>query len=219
MELTESYWIYALGFFAQALFGTRQLVQLYHAEKKGRVVSPTIFWQISLLASFLFLVYGIIRNDLVIVFGQTISYFIYIRNLQLKNHWKEIPLPARTLLTLLPFIAIGWTLQASENAFALFKQSDLTDPVILMGGLGQLLLNFRYLYQWLYSERLKMSVLPLGFWIISIIASLFIVRYALYVTPTKSIDPVLLVAQSLGMVVYIRNIMIHYKSRTVTASR
>ncbi len=43
-----------------------------------------------------------------------------------------------------------------------------------------------------------MSVLPLGFWIISIIASLFIVRYALYVTPTKTIDPVLLVAQKFG---------------------
>jgi lipid-A-disaccharide synthase-like uncharacterized protein len=116
-------------------------------------------------------------------------------------------------------MAIAWTLQGNDDPLALFRQSDLTDPIILMGGLGQLLLNFRYLYQWLYSERLKMSVLPLGFWIISIIASLFIVRYAIYVTPTKTIDPVLLVAQSLGMVVYVRNIMIHYKSRTVTAPR
>ncbi len=85
MELTESYWIYALGFFAQALFGTRQLVQLYHAEKKDvlyhqRSSGRSVYW---LRSSFW--VYGIIRNDLVIVFGQTISYFIYIRNLQLKK--------------------------------------------------------------------------------------------------------------------------------------
>lgn len=219
MELTESYWIYALGFFAQALFGTRQVVQLYHAEKKGRVVSPTIFWQLSLLASFLFLMYGIIRNDIVIVFGQTLSYFIYIRNLQLKNSWRQIPFAARVVLTLLPFLAIAWTIGRDNDALALFTNSDMSDPVVLLGGVGQLMLNFRYLYQWYHSERQRMSILPLGFWIISIVASLFIVRYAVYVTPTKTFDPVLLVAQSLGMLVYIRNIMIHYKSRTVAVSR
>ncbi|MBA4055789.1 MAG: hypothetical protein C0490_13820, partial [Marivirga sp.] len=49
MEFFQTYWIFALGFFAQALFGTRLLVQWFHSEKQGKIVSPTIFWQISLV--------------------------------------------------------------------------------------------------------------------------------------------------------------------------
>jgi lipid-A-disaccharide synthase-like uncharacterized protein len=213
MELTEKYWVYALGFFAQALFGTRLLVQLFHTERKGKVVSPTIFWQISLIASFLFLTYGIIRNDFVIILGQTINYFIYIRNLQLKNDWRKIPLALRIILTSLPFIAFAYTfLGNTESLNTLLAKNDLTDPVIVIGSIGQLLLNFRFIYQWYYSEKHRTSILPLGFWIISTIASLMIIRYAVYVTDHKSIDPVLLVAQSMGIVVYLRNVFIHFKS-------
>src|SRR4051812_40281662 len=90
MIFLQKYGIYALGFFAQSIFGARLLVQLFLSEKKGKVVSPTIFWQLSLVASFLFSIYGILRNDFVIILGQTLSYFIYIRNLQLKNDWAKI---------------------------------------------------------------------------------------------------------------------------------
>jgi lipid-A-disaccharide synthase-like uncharacterized protein len=215
----ENYWIYALGFFAQALFGTRLLVQLFHTERKGKVVSPTIFWQISLIASFLFLIYGIIRNDFVIILGQTINYFIYIRNLQLKNEWTKIPAALRALLFSLPFIAFAWTFIGNHDSVNnLFSKNDLTDPVIVMGSIGQLLLNFRFIYQWFYSEKHKTSVLPLGFWIISTIASILIIRYALYVTPLKTIDPVLLVAQSMGIIVYVRNIFVHFKTKPTAAA-
>jgi len=54
MEVISKYGIYGLGFFAQSLFGARLVVQLFLSEKKGKVVSPTIFWQLSLMASFLF---------------------------------------------------------------------------------------------------------------------------------------------------------------------
>src|SRR5690554_847913 len=104
----HNYWLYALGFFAQGLFGARLLVQLFHSERQGKVVSPTIFWQLSLIASFLFLIYGFLRQDFVIILGQTLSYFIYIRNLQLKNQWLKIPVLFRGLLMTLPFIAFGW---------------------------------------------------------------------------------------------------------------
>jgi lipid-A-disaccharide synthase-like uncharacterized protein len=215
----ENYWIYALGFFAQALFGTRLLVQLFHTERKGKVVSPAIFWQISLIASFLFLTYGIIRNDFVIILGQTINYFIYIRNLQLKNEWTKIPVALRALLMSLPFIAFAWTFAGNKDSLAnLFVKNDLTDPVIVLGSIGQLLLNFRFIYQWYHSEKQKTSMLPLGFWIISTVASILIIRYALYVTPMKTIDPVLLVAQSMGIVVYVRNIVVHFKSKRTTAA-
>ena len=73
MEFIQKYWIYGLGFFAQSMFGVRLIVQLFHSERKGKIVSPTIFWQISLFASFLFLIYGVLRDDIIIILGQTVS--------------------------------------------------------------------------------------------------------------------------------------------------
>jgi lipid-A-disaccharide synthase-like uncharacterized protein len=213
MELISKYGIYALGFFAQSIFGARLIVQLFISEKKGRVVSPTIFWQLSLLASFLFLIYGIIRNDFVIILGQTLSYFIYIRNLQLKNNWKEIPSALRMLLFSLPVLAIAYvSFFAKGKVDLILSNTDLTNPIIFMGAIGQLMLNFRFIYQWYHSEKNKDSILPLGFWVISSFASVMILTYATY-----RIDPVLLVAQSMGIVVYLRNIFIFFKAKRAVA--
>jgi lipid-A-disaccharide synthase-like uncharacterized protein len=204
MEFIQKYGIYGLGFFAQSIFGARLIVQLFISEKKGKVVSPTIFWQLSLIASFLFLIYGIIRNDLVIIFGQTLSYFIYVRNLQLKNNWKEIPFAVRSVLIALPFLAISYVIFGdSKKLDTIFSNNDFTNPIIVIGAIGQLLLNVRFIYQWIYSEKQKDSMLPLGFWIISTCASVMILAYATY-----RVDPVLLVAQGMGIFVYIRNIFI-----------
>lgn len=212
MEFFQKYWIYGLGFFAQALFGTRLLVQLFHSERQGKVASPTIFWQISLFASFLFLVYGILRDDFVIILGQTLSYFIYIRNLQLKDNWRQVALPFRSILLILPFAAFSWTLLGSQEKFAtMLSKNDLFNPIIILGSIGQLMLGLRFVYQWYYSEKQKTSVLPLGFWLISVAASVLILRYALYKT-----DPVLLVSQGMGMFVYVRNIMMHFRTKPGT---
>jgi len=209
MEFIEKYWIYGLGFFAQSMFGARLIVQLFHSERKGKIVSPTIFWQISLFASFLFLIYGVLRDDIIIILGQTLSYFIYIRNLQLKNEWTKINLPLRILLFSLPGLTFLWILLASKAHFnSIFSQGDLYHPILLMGAIGQLMLNFRFIYQWYFSEKHNTSVLPLGFWIISTIGSVLILVYASY-----RLDPVLLVAQGMGIFVYVRNIIIHTKSQ------
>lgn len=208
MEFIEKYWIYALGFLAQSLFGIRLIVQLFHSERQGKIVSPTIFWQISLLASFMFLIYGILRNDIVIILGQTLSYFIYIRNLQLKNEWSKIALSLRIVLFSLPILAFGWVTLASKDQFhEILSKSDFSHPMLLLGAIGQLMLNFRFVYQWYYSEKHSTSILPFGFWIMSALASVFILVYAIY-----RLDPVLLVAQGMGIFVYVRNILIYFKS-------
>jgi lipid-A-disaccharide synthase-like uncharacterized protein len=83
-----------------------------------------------------------------------------------------------------------------------------TDPVLLIGGIGQLLLNLRYLYQWYYSEQANESLLPLGFWLISAVASIMVVYYGF-----NRLDPVLLIAQSMGFVAYLRNIYLSLSDR------
>ena len=213
MEFLEKYWIYALGFFAQSLFGTRLIAQLILSEKKGKVVSPAIYWQLGVMGSFLFLIYGIIRNDLVIIFGQSLSYFIYIRNLQLKNLWTVIPGPVRILLWAMPVFALGWILLENEKLSGIYANSNLADPIIAIGAIGQLLLNFRYVYQWIYSEKKNESVLPIGFWIISAAASAMVIGYSWFRN-----DPVLLVSQGMAIFVYLRNIFLHWRPRNAAPS-
>lgn len=213
MEFVLKYWIIGLGFLAQSMFGMRQLVQLVQTERARRVMSPVLFWQLSLVGSFLFLIYGVLRNDIVIILGQFLSFFIYIRNLQLKGAWKSIPLMARAVLVSLPLGLVMVTfLIFPEKLPAILSNNSFADPLLVMGAFGQLMLNFRFIYQWYYSEKHKTSLLPLGFWLISAGASIMIILYGL-----QKEDIVLLVAQSLGIFVYTRNIIVHFRSRLVLA--
>ncbi|QLH33449.1 MAG: lipid-A-disaccharide synthase N-terminal domain-containing protein [Cyclobacteriaceae bacterium] len=90
MEIIRTYWIFGVGFLAQLLFGIRIVIQWWIAEKRRESVSPSLFWKFSLAGSAIFLVYGILRTDIVIIVGQIISYVIYIRNLQLKGDWPKL---------------------------------------------------------------------------------------------------------------------------------
>src|SRR5574344_1552140 len=82
--------IYSLGFVAQGLFSARILVQWIMSEKAKRVVSPTIFWVLSLIASYIFFIYGWLRDDFSIMLGQVIAYYVYIWNLGKKGVWHKI---------------------------------------------------------------------------------------------------------------------------------
>lgn len=209
MEFIGKYWLFGLGFFAQGLFGMRLLIQLYLSEKAGKSVSPTIFWQISLLASFLFLTYGIIREDAVIIIGQSLSYLIYIRNLQLKGAWKSLSLPVRLLIFALPTAAWLWIIKKPDGLYQLFNGASFLSFWSLIGTVGMLMLNLRYLYQWYRSEQEKESVLPFGFWVISAVASLVVVLYGY-----QKSDPVLIISQGMGLVVYLRNCILGLRKRT-----
>ena len=202
----NAYFIFGLGFFAQMLFSTRTIVQWFKSEKEGEVISPVIDWQISLFASILMLVYGILRNDFSIILGQAIVYIIYIRNLQLKNAWKKMFLLSRILAVVIPLGVLVWLIFSNSYNFStILKNEDVSTLLLIWGTAGQLIFTFRFIYQWIYSETRKDSFLPLGFWIISLVGSLMIFVYSIY-----RLDPVLFVSHSLGLFVYFRNILLHY---------
>ncbi len=75
-------WI-ILGFFAQACFTMRFVVQWLASERAGRSVVPIAFWFFSLGGGSLLLIYAIQRQDPVFIVGQGMGLFIYIRNLWL----------------------------------------------------------------------------------------------------------------------------------------
>ncbi|WKK66295.1 lipid-A-disaccharide synthase N-terminal domain-containing protein [Lutimonas zeaxanthinifaciens] len=194
--------IYSLGFSAQILFSSRLIIQWIQSEKVKKVITPLIFWQLSLLASFLLFVYGWFRDDFAIMLGQVITYFVYIRNLQLNGFWKKLPLFLRGFLIFAPFLILWYSFNNNQiDIERVFKNENIPWWLIVMGSVAQVVFNLRFIYQWIYSEKRKESILPLGFWVLSVTGSSLILIYAILRK-----DPVLFVGHLFGIVVYIRNI-------------
>jgi len=84
-------WWLALGFFAQALFTARFLVQWIASERAGRSVIPIAFWFFSIGGGGLLLVYALYRRDPVFIAGQAFGVFVYARNLyfELRDRGRE----------------------------------------------------------------------------------------------------------------------------------
>ena len=205
----SSYWIYAVGFLAQLLFATRMIVQWVKSEKAGESLSPVIFWQLSILGSLIFLLYGILRHDFAIVLGQVLVYFIYIRNLHLKNRWRPIPLLFRIFVIVAPIATLVYLFSDTHgNLSSLLKNEDISLPLQIWGIAGQVVFILRFYIQWIDSELKNESVLTKRFWLDSFIGSLMIIIYAVL-----RYDPVLLVGQITGAVVYFRNLMLVKKEK------
>ncbi|MEG1634751.1 MAG: lipid-A-disaccharide synthase N-terminal domain-containing protein [Rikenellaceae bacterium] len=204
----NQYIIYGVGFLAQLLFSGRLIIQWIASERAKKVLSPTIFWKLSMIASFMLCLYGWLRHDFAIIVGQLISYYIYIWNLRSKGAWYKFNTIFRILFLYIPPVAIAFLLMDWRDTTAhLFEQKHIPLWLILFGTLGQFTFTLRFIYQWLYSRRLGESILPKTFWIISLSGSLLIIAYALIRR-----DPVLILGQSTGVIVYVRNLMIGWKA-------
>ncbi len=82
-----------------------------------------------------------------------------------------------------------------------------TDTIwIATGFLGQGLFFGRWIVQWLASERSASSKVPISFWYLSLIGGLITLAYAIYRK-----DPVFIAGQSIGSIVYVRNLMLIYR--------
>lgn len=196
--------IYTIGFVAQILFSGRLIVQWLSSEKQKKVVTPALFWFFSLLASFLLFIYGYLRQDFAIMLGQSLTYFIYIRNLHLQGQWKKFPLPIRMFLLVVPVLIVIYYYNNNViDKELLFKNENIPIWLLLLGVVAQIIFTFRFVYQWLYSERKKESSLPLGFWLLSLIGASLILTYAIFRK-----DPVLLAGNGFGLIIYIRNLML-----------
>lgn len=200
----NEYLVYAIGFLAQLLFSSRLIVQWLKSEKDRVVSTPTIFWTLSLVASFLLFIYGYLRDDFAIMLGQGLTYFIYIRNLQLQGEWKRYPKFIQYFLIIVPvLVGIFYFNNKAIDVELLFQNELIPFWLLILGIVSQVIFTLRFVYQWIYSEYKNKSNLPMGFWIMSVIGSAFILIYAYF-----RADPVLLVGHSLGLFIYLRNIVI-----------
>lgn len=79
---------------------------------------------------------------------------------------------------------------------------------MIFGFIGQAMFSGRFLIQWIASEKKQKSVIPNLFWRLSILGSLMLLIYAIYRK-----DPVIILGQAFGLIVYIRNLMIIRKNK------
>ena len=77
---------------------------------------------------------------------------------------------------------------------------------VAIGFLGQGLFFGRWVIQWIASERKAESRVPVAFWYMSLVGGLITLAYAIYRR-----DPVFIAGQSIGAVVYIRNLMLIHR--------
>jgi len=80
---------------------------------------------------------------------------------------------------------------------------------IAVGLAGQVLFAARFLWQWIVSEKNKRSTIPLGFWYCSVFGGLTLLSYAIHRR-----DPVFILGQSTGLLVYLRNLQMIYRERS-----
>jgi lipid-A-disaccharide synthase-like uncharacterized protein len=79
---------------------------------------------------------------------------------------------------------------------------------IALGFLAQALFMMRFVVQWIASERARRSVMPVAFWFFSLGGGLLLLVYAIHRE-----DPVFIAGQALGLVVYVRNLVLIRRER------
>jgi lipid-A-disaccharide synthase-like uncharacterized protein len=74
---------------------------------------------------------------------------------------------------------------------------------LVFGLIAQLCFFMRFFIQWMISERKKESYIPMIFWYLSLIGGTGLLIYSI-----QRKDPVFIVGQSMGIVIYMRNIVL-----------
>ncbi len=88
----------------------------------------------------------------------------------------------------------------------------LSNPWVIFGFIGQLSFSLRFLIQWIASEKRKESVIPVAFWYFSLGGGLILLTYAIYRQ-----DPVFILGQATGAMIYVRNLMLIRRKRRAAA--
>ncbi len=79
---------------------------------------------------------------------------------------------------------------------------------LAIGFMGQALFSARFLVQWISSEKQKKSVIPIAFWYFSLGGGVTLLSYAIF-----RLDPVFIVGQAGGLLVYSRNLYFVLRER------
>jgi lipid-A-disaccharide synthase-like uncharacterized protein len=109
---------------------------------------------------------------------------------------------------------IDWIDRDTRQRRFLYRLLNITSPIgiawVLVGLLGQVAFAGRMVFQWLVSEKRKRSVVPVGFWWMSLIGATMMLIYFVWRR-----DIVGVLGQTTGWMIYLRNLwLIHREARS-----
>jgi lipid-A-disaccharide synthase-like uncharacterized protein len=79
-----------------------------------------------------------------------------------------------------------------------------------VGLFAQLMFSMRFLIQWVATERARASIVPETFWYFSFLGGLMLLSYAIH-----RMDPVFIIGQATGLIIYSRNIYFIWQGKNV----
>lgn len=215
--------LYPLGFLSAIAFGGRFIIQWLASERAQKTVVPRSFWLLSLAGNLLLALHSLIQVQYHICLVQSCNAVISWRNLNLMRN-KEAQVSFSTTLWLL-----AWTVMATALLFwgqdlllgartHWFRtpitpwQTQPTDNISFywhfLGTMAYLLFSSRFWLQWIISERTQQSELPPSFWWLSLGGAFFSIVYFLHLG-----DWVNLIGPLVGLIPYIRNLMLQLRTR------
>lgn len=82
------------------------------------------------------------------------------------------------------------------------------DAWLILGFVAQFFFFMRFFVQWVVSEKKGKSIIPNTFWYLSILGGALLLVYSIYRR-----DPVFILGQSMGLIIYLRNIVLINKEK------
>ena len=201
--MDSPFWVYLIGFAGMGIYGLRIIIQWYKSEKEHTVVNPGSYWTLSSIGAIVLYLYGWLRKDFSIIFGESVGYYIYMWNIKMMGLYKKVPRIVIILQALFPVVIVYLIARDLPEFTANFLRNEQVPLwLLLYGVLGQFVYEIRSVYQLVYSYKLNKSVLPLGHWVLAVIGSTMIISYGII-----RHDWVLAIGQ-FSIVFSIRNLML-----------
>lgn len=217
--------LYPLGFIAQLAFGLRFLVQWIESEKAGKSIVKPSFWRLSFLGNLFLAIHGFVQAQFFICLIQSCNAVISWRNLNLRY-----PLDKQASLRSVFFLLFGVTISLVISFYFIVPEitgqmdwfrvpvapwnAESTGTISIawhiVGFIGYFLFSSRFWVQWWVAEKMHESVLNPAFWWISLSGAFLSIIYFARIG-----DAVNLVGPAIGLLPYLRNIMLIEKNKTV----
>ena len=173
-------WVYLIGLAGMGIYGLRILIQWYLSERSRQVESPGIYWVLSSIGAIILYVYGWLRKDFSIIFGESVGYYIYMWNIGVMGLYKKVPRILIVLQAVFPLVILALIVRDIPTFVDTFLHNkDVPLWLLLFGVLAQLTYELRSVYQLIYSYKRHQSILPMGHWILAVIGSAMLITYGI----------------------------------------
>jgi lipid-A-disaccharide synthase len=218
--MSESWreFLYPLGFLSSLIFASRFILQWIGSERMQKSIVTKNFWRLSLAGNLFLLLHSVAQVQFHVGLVQAANAVISWRNLDLmRERGPRFSLKTAVifiLAALLTFFFVFVRFSANSEWFRVPSspwQISSPEPVSffwhILGCVGLALFNSRFWFQWWNAEKRQTSYLGPEFWWMSIFGGLFSLAYFFRIG-----DIVNVIGPAIGLVPYIRNLMLIYQT-------